>query len=421
MSVFQNEKDMQQWLQGKLNAGDSIGDLICNLDFFHLFQPQGYNQTAILESFKHCRGSLWCNELISSDANISQTKGEVLRPDFLLYGAEAESVVIVELKNTATATRQAGTEASAYAAEVRSYVPLISDGDVVNVIISTAWPTLLRHYIANEIIWSGRRIICLEPTISDGTTIQLSIISPQTISPETANAGMSDLEIGGYQLCLYDDELYGPSPDRNRFAKHEHQMLTALHAMSAKGNALRGHGFAFLWKDTWEQSLAPYSITVVNSAPFQGLRQILRTVQSMEELSEIHLKFINLVHQFDPAGHGKTLDAITNSAREMLKHFCSPRMEGFTEWRGLREIMIPRAKLLSFSSWGIFQDQHFENVRVAYVNGETSLTFDEPLKGLESIDQIVTSGAPYIDVSHLFGDEDDDFDELPSEFDDLDP
>ena len=418
MSIFHSEREMQTWLQDQLIAGKSLGDLIANPVFLENCEAEGQEQRAILESFEYCYSSLWCNELISADTNISQTKGEILRPDFLLYGAETESVLIVELKNANNATRQAGTEASAYAAEIRSYVPLISDGDVVNVIISTSWPVLLRHYIANEIIWSGRKIICLQPKQDCQSSITLEILDPAKIVPKSVEARISDLEIGGYQLCLYDNELYADPTNGERLVPFKQQMLTAMQAMSAKGNALRGHGFAFLWRDNLNHSLAPFSITVVNSAPFQGLRNLVREIKSATELSDIHLKFLSLLHEFDPAGHGNTLSAITDSARDMLSHFCSPQMEGFFAWQQLREIMLSRGELISFSSWGVFQDFHFANIRTAYLSGDTKLSFDDPDMGLNCVDSLVLPNTPYIDVGYLFEDEFEVIDDLPPELDD---
>src|SRR5689334_14728819 len=74
-------------------------------------------------------------------------------------------------------SRQAGTEAGAYAGELRSHLPFLSDGDVVNVLISSVWPTLLRHYVAHEILWIGRKVLCLEP-VEVGESHSLKIVEP---------------------------------------------------------------------------------------------------------------------------------------------------------------------------------------------------------------------------------------------------
>jgi hypothetical protein len=75
-------------------------------------------------------------------------------------------------------------------------------------------------------------------------------------------------------------------------------MRAALSVMATEGNRQKGHGFAFLWKDHWELSLAPYSISIFNMAPFQSLERFLHEIEVLEDLSDIQKRFINLMGKF---------------------------------------------------------------------------------------------------------------------------
>jgi hypothetical protein len=412
--TFSSEKDLHDWFRSLLVAGeDGLASVISNADEIRKFEPANSEQRAIKGSFEYVLKSLCYTEIIADDENISTTVGEILRPDFLLYSADSENIVVVELKNLAGPTRQAGTEASAYSAEVRSYLPYISDGDVVTVLVSTVWPTLLRHYVAHEIIWIGRKIICLEPN----DDASLAIIPIDQFASAQEPVQISGKEFGGYQLCLYDDELYGPNANRGRLDPYVNRMRTVLQAMAAQGNALRGHGFAFLWKDRWDQSLAPYSITMVNSAPFQGLGKILLQLKDGETPSEMQERFFRLVADQDPTGHGGTLSSIQAVASSMLKDVCSPRMEGFSTWDALEEIMRGRAELLAFSAWGFFGKRYFELLQSEYQSGASDLSHDDPNVGREMLNLVLDPDAPFVNLSHYFYDdeEEEQEEEPPSE------
>lgn len=165
MSLFNSESEMQSWLEDELKNLHDFAELIENKDY--LENPDTIAGTILekkyLNSFSETLSSLYSNVLISQNENISLSKRNILKPDLILYSGDNEGVVIIELKNAISATRQLGTEILAYANEIKSYLPLISDNDIYFVIISNEWPTLLKHFIFYEIYWQNKNIICLEP------------------------------------------------------------------------------------------------------------------------------------------------------------------------------------------------------------------------------------------------------------------
>lgn len=391
---------MQKWICDELREADGLADLISNCDYLDEFSPNGIEQENILRSFRSCLSALYITEQISEDENISLDRPDSLKPDLIMYSAESQGMVIVELKNLSGPSREAGTELGAYACELRSYIPFLSDGDLFNVIISPVWPTLLRHYVFNEIFWQQKNLICLTPVeTNDGITLE--IVNIDSMLEANSSEKISGQHIAGYQLCLYDHGLYGENPDKERLDKHVTQMQAALSVMSVEGNRQNGHGFAFLWKDHWELSLAPYSISIFNMAPFQSIERFLHDIESLDELTDMQTRFIKLVQEQDPSGHGDSLSKITNSGKRFLSGFCNPAMEGFHTWDVLRDIMLNRAELIAFQGWGLFGDLFNERLISEYASGNLDLSVTSPELGLVVVSELIDPNYEFINLSYL--------------------
>ena len=408
--IFNSEKEMQNWLSEWLSKNDELKELIINVGDFEKFKPQSLSEHKVYENFNYCLSSLNILHVISENENICFNSSDSLKPDFLLYAPETETVVIIELKNIVTPSRQAGTEISAYANEVKTYIPFISDGDIVNVIISSVWPTLLRHYVFHEIFWQQRNLLCLEP-IKENGEIKLKIVEVSSIAEDAISLKLCNEHIGGYQLCLYDNNLYAEPNNRTRLDPFIDQMKTALSAMASKGNSQKSHGFAFLWKDAWSLSLAPYSISIFNFAPFQSFERHFHNENF--EPNDTARKFINVIKEHDPAGHGESLLTITSTGKSFLKNFCSPSIEGFLNWSHLSEIMLRRCNpLISFRCWGTFEDIFFDKLLQKYKTGEPEIPFDDPITGLEVINELIDPEYEFYNLSYFEEDpemDDDDF------------
>jgi len=233
MGLFADEAALQKWLKEKFESGLAFFDLIVNADGFKndpIAKPESLILTRIRESYLFCMSSFDINELLFANENISLNTKDILKPDLVLYAAETQSIVIVELKNIKASTRQAGTEVGAYAAEIKSYLPFLADGEVINVIISAEWPALLRHYVTNEIMWLNRKMICLEAIEHEGE-ILLGIVPPSVIADGNLRFSVSGQQLGGFHLSLYDHEakmqviiLECPAM-KTRFLQHFRQWL----------------------------------------------------------------------------------------------------------------------------------------------------------------------------------------------------
>lgn len=413
--LFENEAEMQAWLKNELDTHhDGLSELIINCDELESFNPSNLEENKIYISFKNCLEALHFNTIFSDNENIALSENEILKPDFVLYAPESQGIVIVELKNSANAARQAGTEISAYSAELKNHLLFLSDGDVFNVIISPEWKTLLKHHVLHEIFWKNRNILCLKPVEQGNGNIRLEILSIQELLNIPLKYKIPKEYLCGYQICLYNYELYKQKDEAERkayFDERINQMKAALSIMAIEGERQGSHGFAFLWKDNklvpYGTSLCPYNITIINIAPFESIERFFQTITDISELSDIQRRWIDLFIEQAPTGHGHTFNSIANSGKQFLSSFCHPVPEGYMNWETHKTIMFEdeRADLVAFSGWGIFQSIFNDKLLNEYQNGNLGTPIDCPYLGLETIEAIVDEGYQYIDVSWIDLDE----------------
>lgn len=381
--MFLSEQEMHNWLSKEFERHDidGLAALVLNEEDLEKFSPHSTAEKIFKESFQKSLSSLRMTQKIIDNQNISQGGG-ILRPDFILYGADEETIAVVELKNFKNPTREAGTEIGAYTNEIKTNLPFISDGDVIGIIISSEWPTLLKRYITHEIVWLQRKLICLEPCELNGKK-GLVIKSIGDLIDTWVTHTFEKDNFGGYQICLYDEDLfYGRG--EGRLNNHIPQMKSALQIMAAKGNALRAHGCAFLWKDHSYSSLAPYSILLLNVACFDIADKLL-TKKKYREWGAIDHGVFNVIRDYNPTGHSKSHHEIFETSLGYLKTFCKPRQEGYGKLSGLNETMKDRAELISFSCWGFLADQHAKLLEYYYLNHGPNYLHDNPAIGVELI------------------------------------
>jgi hypothetical protein len=379
MSIFSSERQMQTWLSNVLRKPGGLSELIKNAEDINDLTASGFAEAKILHSVKTALPSLNQTVKIAEDENISDTDGKKLMPDFVLFSPETQCVIVVELKNLIPPSRQAGTELAAYSSAIRGHIPLLAEGDVVHVLISSQWPTLLLHYARDQILWQGRNLICLRPTSSQNDEIFLEIVSPSEIAGQESENRISPDQLGGYQICLYSQQRQN--------LDHVGQFKAALQVMANEGNRLRSHGFAYLWRDHADFTLAPYSITCMNVAPLRTVGEIVG--QEKIVASRFADSLLDIQREFTPMGHGQTLLTISQSGSRMVENVCSPQFEGFALWSDHRIMMQHRAEKISFVSWGIFGEAFFSELQRQYRSGKTAIDFMCPTIGDVVIEQMI--------------------------------
>lgn len=402
MSIFTDESEMQTWLEEKFLEIEGLNELIINIEEIENYEPHNSSSQKIKNSYTKSLDALNINEVISHNKNISLTKGETLKPDTIAYSVEKESIVIIELKNFANATRQAGTELIAYAGEIKSSLSYLSDGDIINVIISPSWPTLLKHYIFNNIVWQNKYILCLEP-VELGQDVALRIIDIDTLDIEESPGKFCEEHLAGYHICLYDDTQQTENPSETKLHNYLDLMIESMNAIATKGEKINGHGFAFLSKEIIGYGLSPYYISMVNIAPFKSIERILHLedFDGYDNLPEIIKKYINIYTEYDPDGHGGCLDTLTDTGNKILENICTPRVEGYTTWSEIKSAMMTHWQPKYFVSWGIFNELMMEELYQQYQNGNYSAKSSCPEIGYDIINNAIDNSYSYIELSHM--------------------
>lgn len=364
---------MQNWLSLELSKVDGLASLIVP------FSDEGYSYSdrKVVDSYNYCLNTLSNTKVVCEDIDISQFSDEIIRPDFLLYSIDYEAWVIVEIKNIPNPTRQAGTELGAYANALKSYFPNMSDGDVINIIIANDWPTLIKNYIFNEIFWLNRNILCLKP-IKYMSEIKLECIKPSILTKGYNGKNLSPEDFSGYQLCIYGKGIYSGF-DINDLEKNIEQIKSAFQRMVNKASRFHSHGFAFLWRDFRQHSIAAYSITIVDINPFKDNLYFTCNEKGIAE------ELQNIIWEYESTGNTYSLWEIMNDANFYLGEISSAWPEAPSNWSVLCEFMVEAADLIEFKCWGRVSELYENELSNEYKKGRIDLEFTDPGFGFDFI------------------------------------
>lgn len=398
MSLFNSEREMQEWLEKNLENSEGLRDLIYGVEEIENYTPRNDVEKKIKESYLLCIPPLSLLDVLSTDENISVSKPDILKPDIVAYAIEKESIVLIELKNLSGTTREAGTELSAYAAELKGYLSHLSDGDIINVIISVEWPTLLKHYIFNTIIWQNKSMICLEPCIIDGEK-RLKPFSIEKLLQAEIPIKFGEEHLGGCQICLYDNSQYqNPRPETKL-----HSQLLVIQAsmarMAAEGEKSNSHGFAILSRENYGFELAPYMITLVTASPFASIERYFhqKEIKSKDDLPFIGKKIHDIYTYYEPIGFGSSTSKIYSAAKDYLKKVCRPTIENPNNWSYLKkEVYDNRIEPIYFESWGVFKEKAMELLSENYDDSAHELTLNSIELGYEIIDELIDEDYEFI-------------------------
>lgn len=342
-----------------------------------------------MESYRRAILALECVKILVVNKNIAIDEREKLQPDLVLYDEYKGAIVVVELKNRSAATREAGTELGAYAAAVRTYMPFIAAGDIVSVIVSSEWPTLLRRFIFNEIVWFGRTVICLEPTLGSDEAVVLSIKEIGCFTGRNSSKAIMASDLTGHILSL--------KPLKTGFPRtHLAQMRMAGLAMTRLGTTLGSNGFAFLWKTN--DADAPYSFTFVDVSSMRDLSHLCDGGPPYKPINAFHQALIETKREYGSPDLSRSLTEIREHAKAILRSCSRPALEGAMDWHDLSIDMSTNCtRYIGFYAWGVFADAyHLKLAEKAARSGST--VHDSVEVGWDTIYELVNDDKAYAEV-----------------------
>lgn len=346
--IFNYERDMHQWLVEEFENIDGLGEIIIENNM-HENNVENLNfiNRKIIVNQQNCISALNHNYLISDDTNISIQERMILRPDLFLISRDPDGIVLVELKNRAASTRESGTELSAYTNSIVNIYPYMPNANIYYVIISSEWPSLLKNYVRNEVIWQNKNILCLKPKRVESST-KLDIVNihdkfsnyPQRLSPKN---------LRGIQLCVNNYE---------KTEIRENILYTALEFMSDAGYRQNDNGFCLLWRDLSDSSITSHIFTIVSVCPFSFLERFKHEPAISDTIDS--LKKHHDLEKQPSVEASQSFTNIVQEAQNFLDNYYNITSENPNDFEFFESRNNGRAENIAFKGWGLFGELYKE-------------------------------------------------------------
>ena len=374
---FTSEQAVQDWLETIVSSGDllkcirgkeKIGlelDHWSSSDFWPSFPVDYLTRKGCQRATQNVLASLGALDLIcKNNRNLSAEKGERLFADLLYCARGSSQFIVIEVKNQNVTAREAITELLAYEHEVLNHLPFAGAHDIMMVIVSREFSTLLDHAVAGLNTWSRRNVLCLRFDDNEDDPF-LEVHLPKAWT-----------SIG--QAAMPDDALVTAflsfKPEQNLTEDQVYSVCeTAAQLMVREAERSGGSGFALVAYNHFYPGLAegPYLILagVVNPFSFVGhaIGQGFLKAATSPIASYVYDggKLDDLSSSWNWIGGG------VGAATDYLNAYGRARWEGFSDWRTLRDVrrwgggVTPDRHLtpLSMDFWGMLGDYARDAVR----------------------------------------------------------
>lgn len=377
-TTFPSEQAVQDWLEAVVSSGEIKkhirGQEMVGLELTHWSSPEFWpsfpvdylTRKGCQRAAQNVLASLGPLDLISkNNRNMSAEKGERLFTDLLYCARGTSQFIVIEVKNQSTTAREAITELLAYEHEVLNHLPFASANDIMMVIVSREFSTLLDHAVAGLNAWSRRNVLCLRFDDGEGDPF-LEVHLPRAWT-SIGQAAMPDSAIVTAFLS------FAPEPSLT-----ENQVYaacdTAAQLIVREAERSGGSGFALVAHNHFYPGLAegPYLIIAGVVDPFSFVDHAIDQGFLQATTSPI----ANYVHDGGKLG---TLSSSWNwiggdlrAAADYLNAYGSAHWEGFSDWRKLRDVrrwmadgVTPDRHLrpVTMDFWGMLGDYARDAVR----------------------------------------------------------
>ena len=389
------EDEIQKWLEKEENYGNII-DLIENSNILENSNKENlvpfYSldyiiKNKILKSARYVYKNLHSLKLVIANRNISMNKTERLYPDLLLFNEETATFIIVEIKRSDKAEREAMTELLAYEHELQNLFPFMSKIEVCFVIISADYKPLLEHSIYSFALWQNRKILPLKIDgikSSNSKNWKLSVHIPDSWSLLSTGT-LKPEQINTVNLVLYDKEAYSDYSINIKDKDDNVEILKrGLELIVKEGEKNSASGFVLLSKLT-NSELAKWNITIGVINPYSFFKLL-------EYESKIKIFFEEYRYEFNTKC---TIDLAINS-QKYLEIFYAPRFETFTNWSFTKKELQEISNPILIDFFGEVDDMvnNFvlnEQVRKYYYPelNDNRMNWKEPLIGLNLLDNLL--------------------------------
>ncbi|HBP4581703.1 TPA: hypothetical protein L5606_000171 [Pseudomonas aeruginosa] len=342
--AFSSEQAVQDWLETAVRSGDiqkhirgqeKVGLELAHWsspDFWPSFPVDYLTRKGCQRAAQNVLTSLGPLDLISkNNRNLSAEKGERLFTDLFYCARGTSQFIVIEVKNQNTTAREAITELLAYEHEVLNHLPFAGANDIMMVIVSRDFSTLLDHAVAGLNTWSRRNVLCLRfDDSAEEPFLEVHLPKAWTSIGQAAmpdNAIVTAFLSFAPEPSLTEDQVYAACD-------------TAAQLMVREAERSGSSGFALVAYNHFYPGLAegPYLILAGVVDPFSFMGNAI----DQGFLQATTSPLANYVHE------GGKLDVLSSSwnwiggdvraAAEYLNAYGRARWEDFFDWRTLRDV-----------------------------------------------------------------------------------
>lgn len=354
--TFSSEAEMQRLIEQLLSDGafgnaisdrESIDQLAAPApDVLPIFAIDRVARAAMLAAARDVLADIDDLTVLTSDTNISMSRGETLRPDFICISASTSAVYLIELKKSAQTAREAITELLGYEHEIKNYLPFLANHDLNFVLISSEWSTLLDHSATSACAWSRKKLLCLKAGLDNGA-ITLTPHIPEAWSITGVSAFPRE------SLQTFQLTLEGPAADED--GDPDPRLFVAMNLLARSGDRAGAHGFAMLWRDRFDPAGHTFHITVGGVDTIAFFNAAVDTGMIDRNQGHFTVPFEDAVAAA-PRTAPTSLFALVRGIRPLIEELASVTMEAFFDWETARETYLCRAEPISFEFWGMLGD-----------------------------------------------------------------
>ncbi|SFA58578.1 hypothetical protein SAMN04487972_1219 [Paracoccus halophilus] len=420
---FSKEQHVQDWLESVI-AADKLSDAIIDAgkvreklaeyespEFKPSFPIDYLTRLGNLRAAQHVLESLHTLELVSkNNRSISREKGESLFVDLLYCTRESSRFILFEIKNQDGSAREAVTEIIAYEHEALNHMPFSSANDVMMVIVSRDFSTLLDHAVTGLNSWSRRRVLCLR--FDDGEESPRLVVH---IPTAWSAIGQKSLSANGIVTATLS---FKPSPDLEEDDIHA-VCSTAASLMVRESERSGSSGFAIVAYNHLYPGMAdsPYLILAGVVNPFSFLERAQSEGFLANSRSPMSDYILSDGRTHDLTASWDWLSCDGGAAVEYLKGYGSPEWafsQGWEEIRNIERWRYPGLTLdrhimpIAIDFWGVLGDyvrdavRHVERMRNFMSScARPGMDWRHPILGVLLLDEIA-SAPPLIDGQWTF-------------------
>jgi len=388
------EDKVQKWLE---NNYENIIDLIKNSEILEdkpniypsYFSLDYLVSQKMIESSRYVYENLYTLDLVIANKNISMNKKERLYPDLLLFNQETATFIIIEIKRSDKAEREAITELLAYEQELQNLFPFMSKIEVCFVLISADYKPLLEHSLSSLVLWQNRKVLPLKiDGLENNNEKKWELSVHETNSWSLlSNGHIKPNQIDTIHLVLYDKDAYSEGFVKEK-KKNDLQIIKrGLELIISEGEKNSASGFVIMLQAT-KSEIASWDIIIGVFRPYS----FLELVEYESKIKDFFLK-----NYSDSSFHTKNTIELSLNAQKYLSIYFDPKFEVMSRWNITRKEIEQNSYPILIDFFGELDmlvntfvvNKELRDYHYPELNTRSSFDWKNPMVGISILDSFL--------------------------------